>query len=89
VDRDDAPKIKWNNGGVMFDGLCHMSPVSPAPKKPVHSQVVDLLDKVKPSTRYFLSPNAATGILRRVNSQERTLFQPLDAALQRLAKRNR
>ncbi|WP_180125243.1 DNA cytosine methyltransferase [Rhodoferax sp. BLA1] len=87
VDRDNAPKIKWNNGGVMFDGLCHMSPVSPAPKKPVHSRVVDSLDKVKPSARYFLSPNAATGILRRVNSQDRTLFQPLEAALQRLAKK--
>lgn len=89
VDRDNAPKIKWNNGGVMFNGLCHMSPVSPAPKKPVPSRVVDLLDKVKPSSRYFLSPNAATGILRRVYSQDRTLFQPLDAALQRLANKAR
>ncbi|NPC55187.1 DNA cytosine methyltransferase [Caenimonas soli] len=85
ADHDDAPKIKWNNGGVMFGGLCHMSPVSPAPKKPIHSRVVDSLDKVKPSSRYFLSPNAATGILRRVESQERQLFDPLATALTRLA----
>jgi DNA (cytosine-5)-methyltransferase 1 len=88
VDHDNAPKIKWNNGGVMFEGLCCMSAVSPAPKKPIHSQVVDSLDKFKPSLRYFLSPNAATGILRRVESQDRQLFEPLDAALQKLAKKN-
>jgi len=89
VDHDDAPKIKWNNGGVMFDGLCQMAPVSPAPRKPIHSRVVDSLDKFKPSSRYFLSPNAATGILRRVESQDRQLFEPLDAALRRLAKKSR
>ena len=87
ADHDDAPKIKWSNGGVMFDGLCHMAPVSPAPRKPIHSQVVDSLEKTKPSSRYFLSPNAATGILRRVESQDRQLFEPLDAALRRLSKK--
>lgn len=84
---DMAPEIKWNNGGVMFDGTCLMAPVSPAPKKPTHSRLVDSLDKVKPSSRYFLSPNAATGILRRVESQQRTLFEPLDAALRKLSKK--
>lgn len=87
ADHDDAPKIKWNNGGVMFDGVCHMAPVSPAPNKRVRTRVVDLLDKTKPSSRYFLSPNAATGILRRVDSQDRQLFAPLDAALRLLAKK--
>jgi DNA (cytosine-5)-methyltransferase 1 len=89
AEHDDAPKIKWNNGGVMFDGICLMAPVSPAPKKPIHTQVLDLLDSSKPSSRYFLSPNAATGILRRVQSQDRQLFEPLDAALKRLAKKAR
>lgn len=89
ADHDDAPKIKWNNGGVMFDGVCHMAPVSPAPRKPAHTRVVDLLDSSKPSSRYFLSPNAATGILRRVEGQDRQLFAPLDAALRRLANKKR
>lgn len=87
VDRDDAPKIKWNNGGVMFEGLCHMAQVSPAPKKTIHTKVVDLLDSSKPVPRYFLSPNAAAGILRRVKSQDRQLFAPLDIALRRLANK--
>lgn len=84
---DEAPKIKWSNGGVMFKGACLMAAVSPAPKKPVFTKLVDALDKTKPSSRYFLSPNAATGILRRVESQQRTLFGPLDAALRRLSKK--
>jgi DNA (cytosine-5)-methyltransferase 1 len=89
ADRDDAPKMKWANGGVMFDGLCHMAPVSPAPRKPIQSQLVGALDMVKPSARYFLSPNAATGILRRVESQNRQLFEPLDEALKRLSTKSR
>lgn len=84
---DQAPKIKWSNGGVMFKGACLMASVSPAPKKPVFTRLVDALDNTKPSSRYFLSTNAATGILRRVESQQRTLFGPLDAALRRLSKK--
>lgn len=86
VGRDDAPKIKWSSGGIMAAGRCVMAPVSSSPNKPVKSLFVDTLDAVKPSSRYFLSPNAATGILRRVASQDRELFAPLDAALQRLSK---
>ena len=86
IGRDDAPKIKWSSGGIMCAGRCVMAPVSSSPNKPVKSLFVDALDVVKPSSRYFLSPNAATGILRRVASQDRELFAPLDAALRRLSK---
>jgi len=88
VGRDNAPKIKWSSGGIMAAGCCLMAPVSSAPNKPVYSRLVDTLDSVKPASRYFLSPNAATGILRRVASQGRVLFAPLDAALQRLSKKD-
>lgn len=86
VGRDDAPKIKWSRGGIMVAGRCVIAPVSSSPNKPVKSLFVDALDAVKPSSRYFLSPNAATGILRRVASQNRELFAPLDAALRRRSK---
>lgn len=82
---DDAPKIKWNAGGVMSGGRCIMAPVSASPNEPVLTSFGDTLDSVKPSRRYFLSPNAARGILRRVGSQGRELFGPLDAALRSLA----
>jgi DNA (cytosine-5)-methyltransferase 1 len=63
-----------------------MAPVSSSPNEPIKSLFVSTLDNVKPSSKYFLSPNAATGILRRVASQDRQLFGPLDAALRRLSK---
>jgi DNA (cytosine-5)-methyltransferase 1 len=85
--REDAPKIKWATGGFMINGECIMARVSPAPHRSVKSRLVDILDKKKPSSRYFLSQNAAVGIIRRVTNQERSLFEPLDAALRRLAQK--
>jgi DNA (cytosine-5)-methyltransferase 1 len=85
--RDHAPKIKWSSGGIMVAGQCVMSPVSSSPNQPIKSLFVSALDSIKPSQRYFLSPNAATGILRRVKSQDRELFAPLDAALRRLSNK--
>jgi DNA (cytosine-5)-methyltransferase 1 len=84
-DRDHGPKIKWSSGGIMVAGHCAMAPVSSAPNQPIKSLFVSALDSMKPSCRYFLSPNAATGILRRVASQNRELFAPLDAALRQLS----
>jgi DNA (cytosine-5)-methyltransferase 1 len=85
VGRDEAPKIKWSSGGVMVEGQCLMTAVSGAPNKIVSTQLVDALDGTYPPAQYFLSANAATGILRRVASQGRELFEPLDAALRRLS----
>jgi DNA (cytosine-5)-methyltransferase 1 len=81
---DDAPKIKWSSGGVVERGTCLMGPAPQWPFKPVPSRLVDVLDKHRPDERYFLTPNAAEGILRRVNSQGRELFEPLAMALSRL-----
>lgn len=81
---EDAPKIKWGSGGVMEKGVCLMGPVSQWPLAPVTSQLVEVLDKHRPDGKYFLTPNAAQGILRRVNSQGRKLFEPLAVALERL-----
>jgi DNA (cytosine-5)-methyltransferase 1 len=81
---DDAPQIKWSNGGIVEKGTCLMGPVSQYPLNPVTSRLIDVLDKNRPDERYFLSANAAQGILRRVNSQGRQLFKPLALALTRL-----
>jgi DNA (cytosine-5)-methyltransferase 1 len=81
---DDAPKIKWSSGGVMEKGTCLMGPTPQCPLEPVVSRLVDVLDRHRPDERYFLTPNAAQGILRRVNRQGRQLFEPLAIALNRL-----
>lgn len=81
---DDAPRIKWSNGGVLEKGTCLMGAVPQWPLEPVTSRLIDVLDNFRPDDRYFLTPNAAQGILRRVNSQGRQLFGPLAMALNRL-----
>ena len=83
---ESAPRIKWGSGGVLENGCCLMGAVSQWPIEPVTSFLVDALDKYRPDARYFLSPNAAEGILRRVNNQGRQLFEPLALALNRLQK---
>ena len=62
-----------------------MSKVSPAPVNQIERPFIDVIDRERPHDKYFLSSNAAQGILRRVRSQRRTLFPPLQASLARLA----
>lgn len=84
ADRKDFPKIKWGSGGVMEKGICLMGRTSQWPLKLVNSRLVDFIDDYRPDKKYFLTPNAAKGILRRVNSQDRKLFEPLAVALENL-----
>lgn len=86
IARDEAPPVRWSSGGVGATNRCLMAPVSSAPNPPIMSRFVDVLDRTRPDARYFLSPNAAIGILRRVKSQKRELFKPLQDALELLAQ---
>lgn len=58
--------------------------VSPTPSTIIKSSLLDLIEKDDVSSMYYLSPNAAEGILRRVDNQGRTLFSPLRIALEKL-----
>jgi hypothetical protein len=78
-------KFKWSSGGFAWKGECLLTAVSPAPLRPITRLFVDILEHDSVSDGYYLSPNAADGILRRVRGQNRTLFAPLDQALRRLA----
>lgn len=76
--------IKWKTGGCAYEGECVTNNVSPAPSKAISSRLIDIVEKQEVDIRYYISPNAAEGILRRVDNNERTLFQPLREALERL-----
>jgi DNA (cytosine-5)-methyltransferase 1 len=78
-------KFKWSSGGYAWKDDCILTSVSPSPVKPFTRLFVDVLEHKSVSEGHFLSPNAAEGILRRVRGQGRTLFAPLEQALQRLA----
>lgn len=85
--RESDEKIVWPNAGILWKDafIAHSAP--PSPCDPIHSDLIELVERDKPDLRYFLSPNAAEGILRRVDTQNRHLFPPLRSALERLSGR--
>jgi DNA (cytosine-5)-methyltransferase 1 len=80
---------KWSAGGCAVGTLAATAPVPSGPAIPIASRFIDVIEKIPVDDWYFLSPNAAEGILRRVRSQGRILFGPLSEALERLAKKKR
>lgn len=66
-----------NTGFLNEDVGCLLSPVS-------HPSLKDILQANVPR-KYFLSPRAAAGILRRAEKRGRELPLPLEAALKDLA----
>jgi DNA (cytosine-5)-methyltransferase 1 len=80
---------KWSTGGCAIGTSAITAPVPSGPAKPITSKFIDVVETGDVDDWYFLSPNAAEGILRRVRSQGRTLFKPLAEALERLADKKR
>jgi DNA (cytosine-5)-methyltransferase 1 len=88
ADIQKAPeKIMWANAGILWNGAFISSQTPPSLNKPVQSDLLDIIEQQMPNERYFLSPKAAEGILRRVDSQGRQLFPLLRQALEKLAGR--
>jgi DNA (cytosine-5)-methyltransferase 1 len=85
VDRDHL--IDWKSGGASYGEWCLEAGASAAPNKPIEKKLIEVIEKRTVDEKYFLSSNAAKGILRRVASQGRTLFGPLHEALERLSKK--
>jgi DNA (cytosine-5)-methyltransferase 1 len=77
---------RWKPGGCAFGSKIVEGKASPAPSKIIDSSFVKALDETVPDDRYFLTPNAAVGILRRVDAENRNLFAPMRRALEILAK---
>ncbi len=76
----------WQSGGVACRDMIIEGTASPAPSEIVPSRFVDALDATRPDKSYFLTANAAAGILRRVEVVGRTLFEPMSAALEKLVQ---
>jgi DNA (cytosine-5)-methyltransferase 1 len=86
--RHGSTKVNWPTGGVLWKGVFVANRTAQSLCRPVSSDLLDLVEPTRPDSRYFLSANAAEGILRRVDSQDRHLFPPLREALERLSGRN-
>ncbi len=81
-------KHKWERGGIAWKDSVIQCSINPTPSAIVESSLSDLIEKEDVAQCYYLSPNAAEGIIRRVNRQGRTLFAPLRTALEELRNHN-
>ena len=76
--------LKWTKAGFADLDLQYQVKIPPSPQNKVETELFPLIEKTA-SPKYFLTSNAATGILRRVDKQGRTLFAPLRSALEKEA----
>ena len=77
-------QIKWQSGGYAKGDDCWDVSAPQAPTRIISTRLISVLERSVNDARYFLSANAAEGILRRVASQNRTLFPPMDQALRQM-----
>ena len=77
---------RWPTSGMAWDGVCLTAGTSESPSHASESILLDVIEKGEVPARYFLSPNAAVGMLRRTDRMGRTLFPPLRGALEILSK---
>ena len=81
---DAAFSYKWQRGGLVWNGKYIECNAYPTPSLIKTSSLLNLIERNQYNPVYFLSPNAAEGILRRVDNQNRSLFKPLRIALETL-----
>ena len=84
----EATAIKWLNCGVVWEGEFVSVAGPEGPGRPLDSTMLDLLEVGTVRPEYFLSPNAATGMLRRADRMQRKFLPALRRALERLAVRD-
>ena len=82
-------EYKWLKGGLVWNNEIIECNAFPTPEKIKDSSLLPLIDLSQNDKTYYLTPNAAEGILRRVDNQKRSLFTPLRLALEELKSQNR
>lgn len=79
---DTSMTHKWPKAGIAWGDGYIGGNVPPTPHKPIESCLTTVVERDRVSRKYYLTPNAAEGILRRVDNQGRKLFEPLRTALE-------
>lgn len=87
--KPNGHSLRWQTGGYARGDHCLDIKAPEAPNKVIEKPLVRVVERIKPAAHYFLSANAAEGILRRVDSQNRTLFGPMDSALRTMVQNMR
>lgn len=79
---DEQESYKWPKAGLAWDDTFIGGTVYPTSAAPIPISLLDIVEKERVSDRYYLTANAAEGIIRRVDNQGRKLFPPLRKALE-------
>ena len=77
--------VHWTNSGMLWHGAYLTADSSASPSHAEDSTLLDIVETRPEQPHYYLSPNAAQGVLRRADAQGRNLFPPLRKALETLA----
>lgn len=80
-------KISWGKSGLMWKGSYIVAEHRELPCNPISTELFSIIEKQRTADRYYLTPNAAEGIIRRVDNNNRHLFPPLREGLEALAAR--
>jgi site-specific DNA-cytosine methylase len=80
--------FSWSSAGMGFAGVCSTASFSESPNDAAACSLSDILEPHAPP-RFFLSPKAAAGILRRAKKRGRELPVHLNQALIALAEHDR
>jgi hypothetical protein len=77
---------RWTNSGMVSHGVCLTAKTSESPSNAVESTLLPSIETQEVPQKYFLSPNAAAGILRRTDRMGRNLPPSFRQSLEILAK---
>lgn len=80
---------RWPSSGILSDGVCLTASISESPSRASESSLLGVIETRKAPRKYFLSANAARGMLRRADRMGRPLFRPLRESLNILAEKER
>ena len=76
---------RWPTSGILSDGVLLTARTSESPNLVRESTLSELIETGRVHSKYFLSRNAAKGMLRRANRMGRPLFPPLRTSLEILS----
>lgn len=76
---------RWTNSGMVLNGVCLTAKTSESPSNAAASTLLPCIETGEIPEKYFLSQNAAIGILRRVDRMKRNLPPSFRQSLEILA----
>lgn len=77
---------RWTNAGMMSRGVCLTAKITESHNSVAGSTLLPCIETGEVSQKYFLSQNAAVGILRRVDRMGRNLPASFRQSLEILSK---